>query len=197
MKKLIVGLGNPGNKYKKTRHNAGFMAVDYLADQLNAEQFTKSGNADALVTEAVIAGRKVMLAKPQTFMNKSGRTVRSLADYFDTSSEDILIIHDDIDLPLGSLRISFDSTAGGHNGVQSVINKLKTKAFVRLRVGITPTDDEGAADKSNDLSARDFVLQRLDSGEKEALVSTFADNLKEAIEVWVRNDVESAMNTIN
>jgi PTH1 family peptidyl-tRNA hydrolase len=197
MKKLIVGLGNPGNKYKKTRHNAGFMATDYLADQFSTQRFAKSGNADALATDAVIQGRKTKLVKPQTFMNKSGQAVRDLANYYSIPSEDILIVHDDIDLPLGSLRISFDSTAGGHNGVQSVIDELQTKAFVRLRVGVAPTDKEGRARKPKNISTRDYVLQRFESAEQERLADIFAANLQGVIEVWVTEGGEAAMNEYN
>lgn len=132
--KLIVGLGNPGSKYRSTKHNVGFIALDEIAFQekvtFNKTQF------EADIAEFFLNGEKVILAKPQTFMNESGRSVRPLMDYYNLSEEDLLVIYDDLDLPIGRIRLREKGSAGGHNGIKSLINHLGTKEFNRIKVGI-------------------------------------------------------------
>jgi len=130
---LIAGLGNPGLKYRKTPHNAGFMALDALADALGA-RFTKKGNGK--VAEARIGGEKVLLIKPQTFMNLSGDCIAPLAAYYKIPSEHIAVCYDDKDLPMGKLRIRAGGSAGGHNGLKNIISHLGTDQFPRIRVGV-------------------------------------------------------------
>jgi len=120
--KLIVGLGNPGSKYEKTRHNIGFMVIDFL---IQSEQFDS---------------KKIKLIKPQTMMNNSGQEVKSIADYYKIPAQDILVIHDDIDLPLGQIKIQQNRSSAGHKGVQSIIDSLGTKDFIRMRIGIRPEE---------------------------------------------------------
>lgn len=195
MDKLIIGLGNPGKKYEDTRHNVGFQAVNRLADEWSAPSFTASSHTDAFTTKVVTDGQTVLLVKPQTFMNKSGEAVKVLADYFDIAPKNILTIHDDVDLPFGSLRMSFDSSAGGHNGVRSVINELGTQAFARLRIGIAPTDKDGKVTKP-DHGTRSFVLGQW--GDEEAAEAEMVlGEVAEATEAWLVNGTEAVMNEVN
>jgi PTH1 family peptidyl-tRNA hydrolase len=194
MKKLIVGLGNPGSKYSNSRHNAGFMAVDHIATQFDSSGFTKSSQADALCTDAIVEGEKVKFAKPQTFMNKSGQAVWDLADYFDISSDDILVIHDDIALHTGELRVSFASSSGGHNGVQSVISCLDTKDFTRLRMGIKSKSQN--KQKATDISTRSYVLSTFTDEQKETIKDVLPQ-AETAVRYWVKKGYQAAMNAVN
>ena len=132
--KLIVGLGNPGSKYRGTKHNVGFIALDEIAYQekvtFNKTQF------EADIAEFFLNEEKIILAKPQTFMNESGRSVRPLMDYYNIADEDLLVIYDDLDLPIGKIRLREKGSAGGHNGIKSIIAHLGTKDFNRIKVGI-------------------------------------------------------------
>ena len=132
--KIIVGLGNPEPKYQHNRHNAGFRAVDALAEKLSAS-FTEENRFSAQTAAIDIGGQKVVLVKPQTFMNDSGQAVAAVKNFFKASNGDMLVVHDEIDLPLGAVRLSKDSGAAGHNGVASVIENVG-KDFTRLRIGI-------------------------------------------------------------
>ncbi len=131
--KLIVGLGNPGESYKNTRHNAGFKAVDSFCDSKKWEN-KKKWNAMALKGE--LAGEKAIFIKPQTFMNESGSSVLVVKNYLNIPTKDIIIIYDDIDIPIGSARIRSSGSSGGHKGIESIIKKLKTKDIPRIKIGI-------------------------------------------------------------
>lgn len=194
MNKLVVGLGNPGKKYINSRHNAGFVVVDYLADQWHANTFAASRHADALTTEAMVAGEKVGLVKPQTFMNKSGSAVQALSDYFDVAPANVLVIHDDIALPTGRLRVSQGSSAGGHNGVQSVIDALGTNDFSRLRVGIESRQQDN--EKAQKINTRAYVLRQFSDKQKRVLQDLLPE-AQTAIQKWVESGVEAAMNNAN
>ena len=136
--KLIVGLGNPGKEYEKTRHNAGFMAVERLADEFGFGSFKMAGKHKAEIAEGNIGGVKTILAKPQTFMNLSGQAVRSLIQFYKVELSDLIVIFDDVAIPNGMLRIRPDGSAGGHNGMKSIIQELGGQDFVRVRLGIEP-----------------------------------------------------------
>lgn len=129
--KLIIGLGNPGGKYKTTRHNIGWMVLDLLAKSLGVE-FKNHARTES----ELVSGKGFKLAKPQTYMNESGRSVAKLLHYFDLKAEDLIVIHDDLDLPLGTIRQRQTGRSGGHNGIQSIIEHLKTKDFARIKLGI-------------------------------------------------------------
>ena len=135
MVKLIVGLGNPGDKHEKTRHNVGFMAIDAIAEK-ESVHFTEDANFKAYWGSSFINGEKVYFVKPTTFMNNSGIAVKALMTYFNISIEDILIIYDDLDMTVGKLRLRQKGSAGGHNGIKSIINYLKTSDFDRIKIGI-------------------------------------------------------------
>ncbi len=158
--KLIVGLGNPGKKYELTRHNLGFLVMDALALQIDAK-WSENRDANAAVIETNQGGEKLVLAKPLTFMNRSGQTVGSLIEQFKLDAGDLWLVHDDVDLPFGVLRVRQDGSAGGHNGVQSVIDALGTKSFVRFRVGIGETPEK--------MALEDWVLSKFTKQEQDAL----------------------------
>ncbi|EXJ23442.1 Peptidyl-tRNA hydrolase [Alkalibacterium sp. AK22] len=132
--KLIVGLGNPGAKYAQTKHNIGFITLDELAYQ-NHWNFDRS-KFESIYAEGMIGTEKVLLVKPQTFMNESGRSVRQWMDYYDIKVEDLTVIYDDMDLPTGKIRLRQKGGAGGHNGIKSLIDHLGTKSFNRVRIGV-------------------------------------------------------------
>lgn len=151
--KLIIGLGNPGKEYANTRHNYGYVAVEMLAEHLNAPACKKDARSGALLSSIVQNGLKIILAKPLSFMNDSGTSVGKLVGYHRVHLEDLWVLHDDMDLAVGTIRHSFDSRSAGHNGVQSIIDVLGTKAFHRIRIGI------GASQKTN-IPAEEYVLQK-------------------------------------
>jgi PTH1 family peptidyl-tRNA hydrolase len=132
--KLIVGLGNPGKKYELTRHNIGFLVVDYLSEKLNA-QFSINKHK-ALIAEALYEGEKVLLVKPQTFMNLSGEAVQAIANFYKIEAKDIAVVHDDKDLDIGRLRIRKKGSSGGQRGVANIINLLGTEEFARVKLGV-------------------------------------------------------------
>lgn len=150
--RLIVGLGNPGKEYVNTRHNFGFAVLDALANKYGGD-FTFNKKFKAEMCELFIDGEKLILAKPQTFMNKSGEAVREIIGYFNISNDRVWVVYDDIDIEIGSIRIRKDGSAGGHKGVQSVIDNMGTENFVRFRMGIK-------SEHCDFLSTEEVVLQR-------------------------------------
>jgi PTH1 family peptidyl-tRNA hydrolase len=181
--KLIVGLGNPGLKYRNTRHNVGFLAVDSFAKQNKVIVDKKAfGALFARKGEAVFL-------KPHTFMNSSGRAVLAAASKFGIAPQDILTVCDDIDLPLGTLRLRAQGSAGGHKGLISIIENLQTSSFNRLRIGI-------ASSKRGSSDLRDFVLSKFSADEKKTVKAIIA-RAAAAIETWVKKGVAAAMNEFN
>ncbi|MCQ2557150.1 MAG: aminoacyl-tRNA hydrolase [Ligilactobacillus sp.] len=184
--KLIVGLGNIGSKYENTRHNVGFMVVEQLAKENNII-FDKS-KFDSIYGQGMINGEKVLLVKPTTYMNESGRAVGPMADYFGIENEDIAVIHDDMDLELGRLRLRQKGSAGGHNGIKSLIAHLKGQNFKRFKLGI------GHPDK---MSVVNWVLSRFTPAESADLQAGI-DKTCQALEEWLENDdFTKAMNDFN
>lgn len=184
--KLIVGLGNPGPNHTKSRHNFGFIVIDRLKD--DAGGFSDwQGNDDfkSLMAEGKINEEKIILAKPQTMMNLSGNAVKALVQFYKIAPEDIWIIHDDLDLPLGILRISQGSGSAGHKGVQSIIDNLGSKNFVRLRLGIHPIGQTFFVIFFKKLtSTNKFVLQRfskLEEGTTEEVIKKAIQAIKTAV----------------
>ncbi|MFH1611698.1 MAG: aminoacyl-tRNA hydrolase [bacterium] len=169
--KLIIGLGNPGEKYIDTRHNTGFKTVDFLASQLNIETWQEKKDFNSLIAEGSYKEQKIILVKPQTFMNNSGEAVRKISGYFKVASKDIIIIHDELDLPLGEFKIQEARGAAGHNGVQSVIDNLDTNEFTRIRMGIAPEKSEQKIDGEK------FVLQKFTDKE----IITINQTIKKAV----------------
>lgn len=184
---IIVGLGNPDKKYEGTRHNVGFDVIDALADKYNIAVDTKKHKA--LIGKGVIDGQKVILAKPQTYMNLSGESVRSLLDFYKVDPEtEVLIIYDDISLDVGQLRIRKKGSAGGHNGIKSIISHMGTSTFPRIKVGV--------GEKPKDYDLADYVLGRFSKAEQELMREGY-QNATEAVKLIVWDDIEKAMNDFN
>lgn len=154
--KLIVGLGNPGDKYAQTRHNLGFMVVKEVAKRMGGGAWGVEGKFKAEVLQ--VSGQ-IILAKPQTYMNNSGMAVSLLANYFKIEPEEIIVIHDDLDLPLGKIKVRLGGAAAGHHGVESVINSLGTDKFIRIRLGIGNLQSLSGEHKHRSFNAEHFVLE--------------------------------------
>jgi peptidyl-tRNA hydrolase, PTH1 family len=184
---LIVGLGNPGSRYATTRHNAGFMVVEEVARQHGLRFSTKQANAE--VARGEIAGKKVILAKPHTFMNLSGQSVRGLANFYKIPTDRILIIYDEIALPVGTIRIRAKGSPAGHNGVKSVIQQMGTQQIARIRVGV----DRPADPRHKQI---DWVLGHFTKEEKPIMDETIR-RAAEAVESILRIGMERAMNAYN
>lgn len=165
--KLIIGLGNPGIKYEHTRHNIGFCAVEDLARDLGGEPWSIQMQFNAFISQALVGAEKIILAKPQTFMNNSGLSAKTISAYYKIEPQDILVVHDEIDLALGEFKIQKNRGAAGHKGVQSIIDHLKTKNFIRLRIGIRPNEQ-----KMPEQETESFVLQKFSEQEEEILSAT-------------------------
>ena len=185
--KLVVGLGNPGEKYRGTRHNVGFEIVDLLARR-HAAGGWQTAPVDALETRWRTGDDVVLLAKPLTFMNLSGRAVQALGHYYKVAPPDLLVVCDDVNLPLGRLRARGTGSEGGHNGLRSVAEALGTIDYPRLRVGV------GRGDDRRDLA--DHVLARFDPDEAREIDEAMA-RAADAVELWTRDGLAKMMNTFN
>ena len=184
---LIVGLGNPGRQYEHTRHNAGFDVMDALAEKYNIS-ISESGHK-ALFGKGMIGGQKVILAKPQTFMNLSGESVAELLHYYKIDpEEELLVIFDDISLAPGNIRIRKKGSAGGHNGIKNIIAHLGTQEFQRIRIGV------GEKPKEYDLA--DYVLGRFSAEDRKLVEEAFA-NAADAVRLMVQGKTDEAMNLYN
>lgn len=186
--RLVVGLGNPGATYERTRHNVGFRVLDAFAAKHRIGISTHE--KDALTGKGRVAGQSVMLAKPLTFMNLSGKAVSLLVRAYLDSPEDMLVVYDDIDLPLGKLRLRERGSAGTHNGMESILGSLETGSFPRLRFGIRGT----GYSQSNDLAR--YVLDDFDPDEEPVVEEAIA-RASDALLLFVRGDLKRAMNTFN
>lgn len=184
--KLIVGLGNPGDQYKKTRHNAGFMALDHLQKHYFFEEFKSLDQGKSLMTKGEIGREKVILLKPTQFMNLSGVATSAVAQYFKIPREDVIVIYDDVDIPTGQLRLRAEGSAGGHNGIKSLIEKLGGNDFIRVRVGIKP-------EKPFPGELSDYVLGRFTEGELAGVLQVI-DQLPEVLELLLKEGIKEVMN---
>ena len=183
---IIAGLGNPTAQYRGTRHNVGFEVIDYLADKYNIDVTTKKFKG--LIGTGAIEGQKVVLVKPQTFMNLSGESIREAVDYYKIDPEDIIVIYDDISLEPGQLRIRLKGSAGGHNGIKNIIAHLGTQEFPRIKVGV------GAKPPKMDLA--DYVLGHF-STEDRAKVEEAIGHAMDAAVLMMQGEVDKAMNDYN
>lgn len=183
---LIAGLGNPTKEYDKTRHNVGFSVIDVLADRYRIDISEKKHKA--LCGRGVIEGQKVILLKPQTFMNLSGESIRAAADYYKIEPEEMIVIYDDISLDPGQLRIRLKGSAGGHNGIKNIIANLGTQDFPRIKVGV------GAKPPRMDLA--DYVLSRFGAGEQKLMEEAFGEAAEAAV-MMMTDGAERAMNHFN
>lgn len=183
---LVVGLGNPGREYRNTRHNMGFLALDHLAAHWAITALKVQGKA--IISSAQYAGNKVILAKPQTYMNLSGQAVSALMNFYKVPLEHLLVIHDDVDIPFGTIRIRPGGGFGGQKGVGSIIEKLGTQEFARMRLGVGRPP--GQMDTAN------YVLQSFSKEDEEFLQSVFAKS-DEAVETFIAEGLNTAMNRFN
>ena len=181
--KAIIGLGNPGMKYAGTRHNIGFDAVTAIADKYNLSINNKKFKG--VYADGHIAGEKVLLVQPQTFMNLSGECVREVADFYKLNPDEIIIICDDINLDVGRLRIRKKGSAGGHNGLKNIIAHLGTEEFPRIRVGV--------GEKTEGWDLADYVLARFDK-DSEPVIREALANVVGAVETWISEGIDAAMN---
>jgi PTH1 family peptidyl-tRNA hydrolase len=184
---LIVGLGNPGEKYDATRHNAGFWFLDRLSAR-EGGQFRPNARLNGYLAEVTTGGRRVRLLKPTTFMNRSGQSVGAAASYYRVAPEQILVVHDEIDLPAGALRLKAGGGHGGHNGLRDIVSHLNSKAFLRLRLGV------GHPGSREDVIGH--VLKRA-SREEQSLIDTAIDRALDETVLLFGGDVDSAMNVLN
>lgn len=184
--KMIVGLGNPGRKYKKTRHNLGFMFVDSLVKDLK-ERFTLHKDFKAEIAEFIYNKEKIIVIKPQTFMNLSGEAVYLAKQYYDISLEDIIIVYDDLDLPEGKIRIRETGSSGGHKGLKSIIHYLKTEDIKRIRIGI---GNNYQSDSS------DYVLSK-PKGDGAIAIDLALDKAKEMVDYLLTHSFEEFMGQYN
>ena len=183
---LLIGLGNPGREYRDNRHNAGFMLIDRLAVRLNARGMKLQSKA--IVTSTIYQDRKLILAKPQTYMNLSGHSVQGLANFYKLSLDNLLVVHDDLDLPFGTIRLRPGGGPGGQKGVASAIERLGTKDFARLRIGIGRPPGR--------MDPADYVLQDFSDEEMKTL-SENLDHAADAVLIFVMEGLDRAMNKYN
>jgi PTH1 family peptidyl-tRNA hydrolase len=184
---LIVGLGNPGAEYAKTRHNAGFLLVEKLAARWKAD-WTNERKFDARIARAEQNGRRVLLCQPQTFMNLSGETVGALTNFYQLPLKQLLVTVDDADLPCGEIRLRASGSSGGHHGLESIERHLASREFARLRIGIGRKN--GAREITN------YVLGKFDSAEN-AVLEKVLDRASGQIECWLDGGIENAMSQFN
>ena len=183
---IIAGLGNPGKEYAGSRHNVGFMTLDELADRYNIDVREKAHKA--LIGKGMIEGNKVILVKPQTYMNLSGESIRSVMDYYKTEPSEFIVIYDDISLEPGQIRIRKKGSAGGHNGIKNIIAHLGTQEFPRIKVGV--------GNKPPRMDLADYVLGRFPKEERGLMEDAFKE-AAEAVEVLVKEGAGIAMNRFN
>ena len=183
---VIVGLGNPGKKYEKTRHNMGFLAIDKLAEKHDIK--VNKLKHKALTGDGFIFGQKALLVKPQTYMNLSGESVREIVSYYDIDLEDLIVIYDDFDLEIGTIRIRKKGSAGSHNGMKSIIGQIQSKDFPRIRIGIGKSG--GGAEW------KDFVLGKT-SKQDEKLIEDAVNRAADAVGCILENGIDKAMNEYN
>lgn len=183
---LVAGLGNPGKEYVNTRHNVGFDTIDLISGRTGIQ--VSKVKCKALIGQGVIEGKKVILAKPQTFMNLSGESIRDLVEYYKIDIKNVLVIYDDVDLPLGKLRVRSKGSAGTHNGMRSVIYHIQSDEFPRIRIGI------GKPPEGWELA--DFVLGRFDSESRKIVEQCISKAADAAVDI-IKSNVEYAMNIYN
>lgn len=188
--KCIIGLGNPGDQYENTWHNVGFIAINKLSSD-NADHCsgcTVAPKLECEIIEAWLNNEKLLLIKPQTFMNNSGRAVQKVMDFYKITADDVIVIHDEIDLPIGSIKISHGASAAGHRGVESIIQYIGTNAFTRIRVGIAPEEKKEPTE--------DYVLRKIDQA-STLVIDRVLDQTPAIIESLVTKGITETQNAFN
>jgi peptidyl-tRNA hydrolase, PTH1 family len=190
----VAGLGNPGEKYENTRHNAGRMAVSTWVLRRGGS-FVASKKYHGFIHEGAVGTEPVLALLPETYMNESGGSVKKAVPNRQ-AAEKLIVAYDDMDLPLGTIRISFDRGSGGHNGIRSIEGALKTKAFARIRIGVSPKGTEGAKKPKGEAAVLKLVMGTFTGSEEKELAQTLA-RVGDAIEVIIKDGVAVAMNRFN
>ncbi|OQX01017.1 aminoacyl-tRNA hydrolase [Candidatus Parcubacteria bacterium A4] len=186
---LIVGLGNPGEKFKNTRHNIGFRAIDGIAVNFQFPIFNAQAIFNAQVSKGKINEQDIILAKPQTFMNLSGKTIKKIIENYKLEIKNLVVIHDDIDLPLGKMKIVKNRGTGGHKGVESITMELKTKDFIRIRLGVI-------SEKGKPENIEKFVLQNFPKKE-EKIIEEMIKKTISVVEMILNQGIEKTMSAFN
>lgn len=200
--KLVVGLGNPGEKYAKVRHNLGFMVVDEYSAKCKVEsgkwEYNAKFKSEIMHFDLALSTNhlSLILAKPQTYMNNSGMAVRLLTDYYKIEPADVIIVHDELDLPLGKIKVRMGGAAAGHHGVESIIKELGTDKFIRVRLGIGNLKTKSAERKAVHVSAEKFVLEPFMHSEKSQVKHMIKRTMK-AIDLLLDKGLEKAQNQFN
>ena len=197
MSYIVAGLGNPGEEYENTRHNVGRMVVLQLAEKGDMSDWRDDKKLRAKVTQGVTTeNAKIKLVLPDNYMNRSGGALAPLVKS-KKQAEQLIVVHDDIDLPIGSLKIVFDRGSGGHRGVDSIVRALKTQAFIRVRVGVIPTTQTGKLKKpQGENTVHDFILKQLSRKDRE-VIDTVVLRAQDAVLAIIHNDITSAMQDFN
>ena len=186
---LIAGIGNPGKKFQKTRHNIGFRVLDEFQRENNFPNFKLAKKFNSLVSKRKILNKEIILVEPQTFMNNSGKAVKALSKFYKITSPGLVVIHDDIDLSLGKIKIVKNRGSAGHKGVKSIIRELATKNFVRIRIGIQPQGDKPK-------NSEKFVLEKFTKDE-EKIIKKITKTACDALETALTEGIEKAMSKFN
>ena len=187
MTTIIIGLGNPGEKFKKTRHNIGFAVLDNFAEENNFPEFSLQKKYKALISENIIGDKKIILAKPQTYMNESGKTAKELLKKNRADNTNLIVVHDDIDLIVGKIKIVKERGSAGHKGVENIIENIGNNGLIRFRLGI------GSTQKSKAIK---IVLKRF-SNEENILMRKAIDEATEALDSFLKEGLEKSMNKYN
>lgn len=177
---LIIGLGNPGEKYQDTRHNAGFLFLDFLQKEWGFPVFESSNRFDSLLSKGEWHGHKILLVKPETYMNLVGKSVDALLHYYKRTEKNIAVIHDDLDIAKGALRTTLSSSCAGHNGVADIINRLGTQDFFRIRLGVGRSEEN--------IPPKDYVLLPFSHEEYVTLHDTVFPQAKKSLEDWISKE---------
>jgi PTH1 family peptidyl-tRNA hydrolase len=192
---IIVGLGNPGEEYEHTRHNAGRMAVSAFIKKAGLPEVVASSKYSSLVSEGKVGKEKVLVLMPETFMNKSGAAIKNLVTSL-KKAETLVVVHDDLDMPLGKIKILFNRGTGGHNGLESIKKAIKTDAYIRVKIGISPKTPGGKIKKPDSAKIMDFIVAEFKKPELEVMKKT-AKKAAEAIEMIVMEGKEKAQELFN
>lgn len=193
MTTIIIGLGNPGEKFEETRHNIGFMVLDKFVKENDFPNFELQKKFNALISENLVSNNKVILVKPQTFMNDSGKTAKELLKNKETEETNLIVVHDDIDLPIGKIKIVKERGSAGHKGVESIINNIGNEGLIRIRLGIGAETFQQTKDKPK---AMNVVLKKF-SKEEENLIDETIIKTAEAINLFLSEGLEKTMNEYN
>ena len=196
MSYIIAGLGNPGVEYENTRHNSGRIVLEAIRKEFSGEDFTYDKKLNALVAEGKVGKEKITFVAPETFMNKSGFTIAQLVKN-QKAADRLVVIYDDFNLPLGRIKISYNRSSGGHNGLASIIKSLKTEAFVRIRIGLSPANTKGIAKVPHgEDKIEKFILGKFKDDELKS-IKKVSKKVIEAVEILITESREKAMSVCN